>query len=215
MPHALPRSAVLALAFGLAGALVPMHDGFAADKYPSRPIRIVQGFSAGGVSDTLARIVGDKLSERFGQSVVVDTRAGGGGIVGMTTVVEATPDGYTLLLGNASVTLAANRSDKPGFDPMKELVPVGMIGASPSILLANPSLPVKSVRELIAYAKSRPGAINCATSGIGTTNDLAVHLFNSLTGTQIMNVPYKGSGPSLNAALGNETPLSFAPLLPS
>jgi tripartite-type tricarboxylate transporter receptor subunit TctC len=192
-----------------------MHNAHAADKYPSRPIRIVQGFSAGGVSDTLARIVGDKLGERLGQPVVVETRPGGGGIVGMTTVVEATPDGYTLLLGNTSITLSPNRTDKPRFDPMKVFVPVSMFGTAPSILLANPSAPFKSVKELVAYARAQPGTLNCATSGIGTTNDLGVHLLNFMAGIRIMNVPYKGSGPSLNAALGNETPLSFAPLLPA
>src|SRR5262245_60239668 len=215
MPQTLSRSAVFALACGLAGPLALPHEIHAADKYPSRPIRIVQGFSAGGVSDTLARIVGDKLYERLGQSVVVETRAGGGGIVGMTTVVEATPDGYTLLLGNSSITIAPHRTDKPRFDPMKEFVPVAMFGTAPSILLANNSAPFKSVKEMVAYAKARPGTVNCATSGIGTTNDLGVHLLNFMAGIKIMNVPYKGSGPSLNAALGNETPLSFAPLLPS
>jgi len=215
MPNALPRRIVFGLAFALASPFAFTYEASAADKYPSRPIRIVQGFSAGGVSDTLARIVGDKMSERFGQSVVVDTRSGGGGIVGMTTVVEATPDGYTLLLGNTVITIASNRTDKPRFDPMKELVPVSMFGFAPSILLANPSAPFKSVKELVAFAKTRPGALNCATSGIGTTNDLGVHLLNFMAGIKIMNVPYKGSGPSLNAALGNETALSFAPLLPS
>src|SRR5215510_15897096 len=109
MTRSVPCSTVLALVCGLAGALASMPDIRAADKYPSRPIRIVQGFSAGGVSDTLARIVADKLGERFGHPVVVETRAGGGGIVGMTTVVEATPDGYTLLLGQTSITIAAHR----------------------------------------------------------------------------------------------------------
>ena len=215
MPHVLSRSTGFALSIAVAGPLLfstPIH---AADKFPTRPIRIVQGFSAGGVSDTLARIVGDKLFERLGQAVVVETRAGGGGIVGMTTVVEATPDGYTLLLGNSSITIAPYRTDKPRFDPMKEFVPVAMFGTAPSVLLAHPSAPFKSVKELIAVAKERPGALNCATSGIGTTNDLGVHLLNFMTGAKIMNVPYKGSGPSLNAALGNETPLSFAPLLPA
>ena len=207
------RSAVAALA--LASTATCVQPSHAADKYPYRPIRIVQGFSAGGVSDTLARIVGDKLGERLGQSIIVETRPGGGGIVGMTTVIEATPDGYTLLLGNSSITVAPNRRDKPRFDPMKMFVPVSMFGTAPSILLANPTAPVKSVKELVAYAKSRPGQVNCATSGIGTTNDLGVHLLNHMVGIKIMNVPYKGSGPSMNAALGNETPLSYAPLLPA
>lgn len=209
------RSTVFILAAGLADLLAFTHDTHAADKYPTRPIRIVQGFSAGGVSDTLARIAGDKLGERLGQPVVVEGRSGGGGIVGMTTVAEATPDGYTLLLGQTSITIANSRTDKPRFDPMKEFVPVSMFGTAPSILLAHPSAPVKSVKDLIALAKAKPGTVNCATSGIGTTNDLGVHLLNSMTGGKIVPVPYKGSGPSMNAALGNETPLSFAPLLPA
>jgi tripartite-type tricarboxylate transporter receptor subunit TctC len=206
------RRGLLALGAVLAACAL---GASAQDRYPYRPIRIVQGFSAGGVSDTLARIVGDKLSERFGQPVVVATKAGGGGIVGMTTVAEATPDGYTLLLGNSSITISPNRTDKPRFDPMKAFVPVSMFGTSPSILLAHLSLPANSVNELVAHAKKIPGKINCATSGIGTTNDLAVHLLNQMAGIRIVNVPYKGSGPSLTAVLGNETALSFAPLLPS
>jgi tripartite-type tricarboxylate transporter receptor subunit TctC len=209
------RCNAVAVALVLTGAATCVPISHAADKYPYRPIRIVQGFSAGGVSDTLARIVGDKLGERLGQPIVVEARPGGGGIVGMTAVIEATPDGYTLLLGNSSITVSNNRRDKPRFDPMKMFVPVSMFGTAPSILLANPSAPVRSISELIKYAKTRPGDVNCATSGIGTTNDLGVHLLNYMAGVKIMNIPYKGSGPSMNAALGNETPLSFAPLLPA
>lgn len=211
----LPSRQTAALVLALAGAAIGAQVAHADEKYPYRPIRIVQGFSAGGVSDTLARIVGDKLGERLGQPIVVEGRPGGGGIVGMTTVLGATPDGYTLLLGNSSITVSPNRQDKLPFDPMKMFVPVSMIGTAPSILLANPSMPASSVKELIAYAKSRPGQVNCATSGIGTTNDLGVHLLNYMADIKIINVPYKGSGPSLTAALGNETPLSFAPLLPA
>ena len=208
------KSRPVTFVFGAVLALCALSI-FAQDRYPYRPIRVIQGFSAGGVSDTLARIVGDKLSERLGQPVVVAAKAGGGGIVGMTTVVEATPDGYTLLLGNSSITISPNRTDKPRFDPMKAFVPVSMFGTAPSILLAHLSLPVNSVNELVTYAKKMPGKINSATSGIGTTNDLGIHLLNQMAGIKIVNVPYKGSGPSLTAVLGNETSLSFAPLLPS
>ncbi|MGZ5123183.1 MAG: tripartite tricarboxylate transporter substrate binding protein [Burkholderiales bacterium] len=185
----------------------------ADERFPSRPLRIVQGFSAGGISDTLARIVGDKLERQFNQPVVVETRSGGGGVVGMQAVMDATPDGYTLLLGNSAITISANRKQKLPFDPMKEFVPVSMIGTAPSILLANPALRVSSVSELIAYAKSHDGKVDCATSGVGTSNDLAVHLLNQMAHIKIMKVPYKGSGPSLTAAISNETPLSFAPVL--
>ena len=184
-------------------------------KYPTKPIRIIQGFSMGGISDTLARVIGEKIGERLGQPVVVESRPGGGGIVGFTAVAGATPDGYTLLLANTSITIAPSRKDKLPFDPMKAFVPVSMIGYAPSILLAHPSMPVGSIKELIAYAKARPGKIDCATSGIGTTNDLGVHLLNHMAGIQIQNVPYKGSGPSLTAAMGNETRLSYSPVQPA
>lgn len=208
-------STAVMVALGLAGPMAFMPDAQASEKYPYRPIRIIHGFSSGGVSDVLARVIGDKLGERLGQAIVVEARPGGGGIVGMTAAIEATPDGYTLLIGSSAITVSPNRKDKPRFDPMQMFVPVSMIGTSPSILLANASAPVSSIKELIAYAKARPGLVNCATSGIGTTNDLGVHLLNSMAGINIMPIPYKGSGPSMNAALGNETPLSFAPLLPA
>jgi tripartite-type tricarboxylate transporter receptor subunit TctC len=214
MTRLLRQIAVLMLA--LAGSAICAQTARAADgKYPYKPIRIIQGFSIGGISDTLARIVGDRLGVRLGQAIVVEARAGAGGIVGMTAVAGATPDGYTLLLGNAIMTISPNLKQKPPFDPIKMFVPVSMIGTAPSVLMANPLMPVSSIKELIAYAKARPGAINCATSGVGTSNDLAVHLLNSMAGIDIVTVPYKGSGPSLTAVLGNETPLSFGPLLPA
>lgn len=169
--------------------------------YPTKPIRIIQGFSMAGVSDTLARIVGDKVSQRLGQPIVIEARSGGGGIVGMTTVAQATPDGYTLLLGQSALTIMPALGEKLPFDPQKTFVPVSMIATAPSILLANPSLPVNSVSELIAYAKSRPGKIDCATSGIATGNDLSVHLLNHAAGIRITTVPYKGSGPAITAVL--------------
>ena len=143
------RTAVLLL--GLLAGLAWVQSAHAQDrKYPNRPIRIIQGFSMGGISDTLSRVVGDKIGERLGQPVIVETRPGGGGIAGMTTVANATPDGYTLLLGNTSITIAPVRKEKLPFDPMKAFVPVSMIGFAPSILLANPAMPVGSIKDLIA-----------------------------------------------------------------
>ena len=208
------RHATIAIAVALAA--IAATNAAAQDRYPYRPIRIIQGFSAGGVSDTLARIVGDKLHERLGQPIVVAAKPGGGGLIGMVTVIESTHDGYTLLLANSSaITISPNKTDKPRFDPITTFVPVSMFGTAPSILLANNAMPVNSMSELIAHAKRMPGKINSATSGVGTTNDLGIHLLNQMAGIKIMNIPYKGSGPSLTAALGNETSLSFAPLLPS
>jgi tripartite-type tricarboxylate transporter receptor subunit TctC len=211
-PHPLRPFAIVA---AVSGCLACASIAAADDAFPSKPVRIIQGFSIGGISDTIARIVGEPLYERLGQPVVVESRAGGGGVVGMASVRGATHDGYTLLLGNAVVTISANKQDKPPFDPMTAFVPVSMIGTAPSILMANGSFPVHNLKELIAFAKARPGAIDCATSGVGTSNDLAVHLLNHMAGLKLATVPYKGSGPSLAAVVGGETPLSFGPLLPA
>jgi len=183
--------------------------------FPTKPVRIIQGFSIGGISDTIARILGEGLGERLGQPVVVEARAGAGGVVGMAAVRAAPRDGYTLMLGNTVLTITGNKQDKPAFDPMSEFVAVAMIGTSPSILLANRSFPVGDLKQLIAFAKVRPGQIDCATSGVGSTNDLALHLFNHMAGLKLATVPYKGSGPALTATLGGETPLIFSPLLPA
>jgi tripartite-type tricarboxylate transporter receptor subunit TctC len=208
------RHATIAIAAAIAATAAV--GALAQDRYPYRPIRIIHGFSAGGISDTLARIVGDKLHERLGQPIVVAAKPGGSGVIGMVTVIESTHDGYTLLFGNSSsITISPLRADKPRFDPMTTFVPISMLGVSPSILVANNSMPINSMSELIAHAKRMPGKINSATSGIGTTNDLGIHLLNQMAGIKIVNIPYKGSGPSLTAALGNETSLSFAPILPA
>lgn len=205
-----------AVALALAACTLCISSAFAEDgKFPYRPIRIVHGFSSGGISDTLARVIGDNLGRTMSQTIVVEPRPGGGGIVAMTYVKNQTPDGYTLLLGNSAITVSPNRRDKPPFNPLKTFVPVSMIGTAPSILLANPAAHIHSVHELIDAAKAHPGKIDCATSGIGTTNDLGVHLLNSMAGIKLVPIPFKGSGPSLTAALSDETSLSFAPLLPS
>src|SRR5690606_26985592 len=208
------RPFTLALAVSVLFASGPAARA-AESGFPTKPIRIVQGFSIGGISDTIARIVGDELSKRVGQPVVVEARAGAGGIVGMTSVQSSPHDGYTLLLGNAVITIAGNKQDKPPFDPMKAFVPVSMIGTAPSVLMSHPSFPVRGLKELIAFAKKRPGDVDCATSGVGTSNDLAVHLLNHMGAIKLNTVPYKGSGPSITAALSGETPLSFGPLLPA
>ncbi|MCC6535429.1 MAG: tripartite tricarboxylate transporter substrate binding protein [Burkholderiales bacterium] len=212
MEPRLDRLSVLAVA---ASSALALSAGHADERFPTKPVRIIQGFSIGGISDTVARIVGDPLQERVKQPVVVEARAGAGGVVGMASVNSAPKDGYTLLLGNTVITIAANKQDKPPFDPMKVFVPVSMIGFAPSILMANPSLPVRSVKALIDFAKARPGQIDCATSGVGTSNDLAVHLLNHMGGLKLTTIAYKGSAPSLGAVVSGETPLSFGPLLPA
>jgi tripartite-type tricarboxylate transporter receptor subunit TctC len=199
----------------LATAVAAMQIAEAGDTYPTRPVRIVHGFSPGGMTDTLARILGEPLEARLGEAFVVEARPGGAGVLGMAAVAEATPDGYTLLLGNAAITISPNRKEKLAFDPLTAFIPVSMIGTAPSVLVAQPSLPVTSVAELISLARTRPGNLKCATSGVARSSDLAVHLLNQMAGISIQNVPYKGSRRALTAAIVNHAPISFAPVLPA
>ena len=154
----------------------------AAETYPTRSIRFVVGFLPGGPSDTLARAVGQKLSERLGQPVIIDNRAGAGGNVSADVVAHASPDGHTLLLGTAGpLVVAPIVGQKIGFDPAKDFLPVSKLGDSMSILTAHPSLPANNVKELIALAKSKPDEINYASSGVGTANHLSAELLRSMT----------------------------------
>ena len=188
----------------------------AGEAYPTRSIRFVVGFLPGGPSDTLARAVGQKLAERLGQPVIIDNRAGAGGNVSADVVAHATPDGHTLLLGTAGpLVVAPIVGQKIAFDPARDFLPVSKLGDSMSILTAHPSLPASNVRELIALAKSKPGEINYASSGVGTANHLAAELLRSMTGIDIVHVPYKGSGAALPALIGGEVKLGFGPILPA
>lgn len=188
----------------------------AAERYPARPIRFVVGFLPGGPSDTIARVVGQKLAEAAGQPVIVDNRAGAGGNVSAEIVAHAQPDGYTILLGTGGpLVIAPIVGQKVGFNPEKDFLPVTKLGDSMSILSAHPSLPAKNVQELIAYARARPGQINYASSGVGTSNHLAAELLSSMARVSLVHVPYKGSGAALPALLGGEVKVGFGPLLPA
>lgn len=187
-----------------------------AQSYPARPIRFVVGFLPGGPSDTIARVAGQKLAEATGQPVIVDNRAGAGGNLSAEIVAHAQPDGYTILLGTGGpLVIAPIVGQKVGFNPEKDFLPVTKLGDSMSILSAHPSLPVKNVQELIAYARARPGQINYASSGVGTSNHLAAELLSSTARVNLVHVPYKGSGAALPALLGGEVKLGFGPLLPA
>lgn len=188
----------------------------AAEDFPRRPLRFVVGFLPGGPSDTIARLVGAKLGEGLGQTVIVDNRAGAGGNVSAEIVAHAPPDGHTLLLGTGGpLVIAPIIGKKISFDPDKDLVPVSNLGDSMSILSAHPSLPAGSVKELIALARSKPGDINYASSGVGTANHLAAELLSSMANIKLTHVPYKGSGAALPALIGGEVKLGFGPLLPA
>jgi tripartite-type tricarboxylate transporter receptor subunit TctC len=179
--------------------------------YPVKPVRIVIGFPPGGASDILVRFIGAKLAEGLGQPLVYDNRPGAGGNLAGEIVAKSPPDGYTLLMGNNAI-LATNVSlyRKIGFDPVKDFAPVALLATQPNILVVHPSLPVKTVKELIAFARARPGQLNYASSGSGLAAHLAGELFKTMTKTDLVHVPYKGAGPALLDTLTGQCQVMFA-----
>jgi tripartite-type tricarboxylate transporter receptor subunit TctC len=188
----------------------------AAESYPTRPIRFVVGFLPGGPSDTIARLLAGKLGEGLRQSVIVDNRAGAGGNISAEIVARAQPDGHTILLGTGGpLVIAPIVGHKVGFDAARDFAPVSKLGESMGVVTAHPSMPVSNVKELIALAKSRPGDINYASSGVGTIHHLAAELLSSMAGIRMTHVPYKGSGAALPAMLGGEVKIGFGPIVPA
>ena len=165
-----------------------------AQEYPSKAIRLVAPFAPGGATDILARVVGQKLSERSGQSVLIDNRTGAGGHIGAELVAKAAPDGYTLLCGGVPHAIGMTLYRKLGYDLTKDLAPVAMIATFPSAIVLHPSLPVKSIRELIDLAKARPGQLNFGSAGNGSPNHLALELVGTMAKVKMTHVPYKGTG---------------------
>jgi tripartite-type tricarboxylate transporter receptor subunit TctC len=192
-----------ALALGLALMLTAP----ARAAYPERPITMVVPFSAGGTTDILARIIGQRLSGRLGQQIVVDNRPGAGGNTGSAIVAKAEPDGYTLVMGTIG-THAINSSiyKRMPYDPVQDFAPVTIVAAVPNVLVAHPSAPFHTVEELIAYAKANPGKLNFASSGNGSSIHLSGELFKAMTGTDIVHVPYKGSGPAVIDMISGQVP---------
>jgi len=183
--------------------------GYAQD-YPNKPVRMVVPFPPGGTTDILARAVGQKLSESWGQQVVIDNRGGAGGNIGTDIVAKSPADGYTLLMGTVG-THAINASlyGKLPFDPIKDFAPVTLVASVPNVLVVNSTVDSKSVKELIALAKSKPGQLAFASSGNGTSIHLAGELFKSMTGTAMLHIPYKGSAPAIAELLGGQTNMMF------
>jgi len=185
-----------------------------AQTYPNKTIRFIVPFSVGGGANLIARIIAQRMSEDFREQVVVDNRGGSGGIIGTSMAVEAPPDGYTIALGlPATITVAPSLFKKLPYDPLKDLVPVGMVGTSAYILSVHPSLPVRSVKGLIRFARAHPGDINYASSGTGSGNHLAAELFKSLTKINMVHIPYKGGGAALVAVLTGEAQVIFGSML--
>jgi tripartite-type tricarboxylate transporter receptor subunit TctC len=184
-----------------------------AEDYPGRPVTLVVPFPPGGSTTVVARIVADKMSPTLGQPIVVESRGGAGGTVGTRSVARGTPDGYTILLGyTGTLAIGPSMYLNAGFDPRKDFAPIGRIGLAPTALVVHPSLPVHSVRELIAYAKAHPGELNYGSAGIGTLGHLAGAYMASTAGLELIHVPYRGTGPALTDLLGGHIPMMFSPI---
>jgi tripartite-type tricarboxylate transporter receptor subunit TctC len=205
----LPRRRFLQLAAG-AAALPAASRIAAAQAYPTRPVRIVVGFTAGGSTDIGARLIGQWLQERLGQSFVIENRPGAGTNIATESVVRAAPDGYTLLMIGPSSAVNATLYDKLNFVFLRDIAPVASLIRQPQVMLANPSLAAKSVPELIAYAKANPGKITMASAGIGSTGHLVGEFFKMTAGVDFVHVPYRGAGPALTDLLGGQVLISFA-----
>jgi tripartite-type tricarboxylate transporter receptor subunit TctC len=208
------RRRLLQLAAG-ALALPALRRPAGAQNYPSQPVRLVVGFAAGSTTDILARLMSQWLSARLGQQFVVENRPGAGGNIGAETVVKAAPDGYTLLMVPPAVAANATLYAHLSFDFIRDAAPVAGVVRVPNVLEVTPSLPVKSVPELIAFAKANPGKLSFASAGIGTASHLAGELFNAKTGLHIQHIPYHGDGPAMVDLIGGQVQVGFATMTAS
>ena len=181
-----------------------------AQDYPSKPIRFILPFPPGGGTDTLARIVGQRLGENLGQTMVLDNRPGAGANIGAEIGAHSVPDGYTLTMGNVAHAINMTLYAKPGYDLARDFAPITLLASTPNILVVHPSVAAKSVQELIALAKAKPGQLNYASSGSGSSAHLAAELFKSMAGVNLTHVPYKGGGPAVTSLVGGETVVGFA-----
>jgi tripartite-type tricarboxylate transporter receptor subunit TctC len=182
-----------------------------AQDYPSKPIRLIVPFSPGGGNDTVARLVGDSLGKRLGQPVVVDNRAGAGGVVGAEAAAKSAPDGYTLFLGGVgSHAINPNLHKDLPYDPIRDFAPVSLLASAPLALVVHPSVAAQSVQQLIAFGKANPAKLNYASNGNGSSSHLAAVMFASLAGIEMVHIPYKGLSPALTDLLGGQDQLMFS-----
>ena len=180
-----------------------------AQQYPSKPIRMIVPYAPGGGVDIMGRIVSARLSERLGAQVVLENRGGANTVIGTDAVAKAAPDGYTLLFGNPALSANPALNDNLPYDTLKHLAPVMMVAASFNVLVVHPSLPVKTVHELVALAKSKPGQLNYASAGEGSAIYLAMAMFQNTAGIDVVHIPYKGAGPALIDVVGGQVPMMF------
>ena len=197
--HAIPFLAVLTIT-----------GNVLAQSYPNRPIRWVVTYPPGGPTDVVARAIGAKLTEAWGQQIVIDNRAGAGGVIGTDIAAKAVPDGYTLLFGtSAGLTINPALSSKLPYDAVRDFAPVSLLVLNPQILVLNPSVQANTVKELVALAKARPGQLNYASVGQGSPNHMGMELLKALTGIDVVHVPYKGTGPAITDLIGGQVQLMF------
>ncbi|HEX2826685.1 MAG TPA: tripartite tricarboxylate transporter substrate binding protein [Burkholderiales bacterium] len=204
---ALRTIALFAAAIASAGfACTNVH----AQAWPSRTVRVIVPFQPGGGTDTQSRLLGKKLTENLGQSFVVDNRSGAGGLIGAELAAKAPPDGYTLLFTTASLSVQVTLVKKLAFDPLKDLAPVSLFSSAPLVLVVHPSVPAKTVPELVALAKKSKSKLNAASNGSGTTSHLAIEMLKQAAGIDVVHVPYKGGGPAVTAMMAGEVDLRFS-----
>jgi tripartite-type tricarboxylate transporter receptor subunit TctC len=208
------RRLLLPILTGLAVAAAAL--GAQAQDYPTRQITLIAPWPAGGAVDALCRAVAPHLSDRLGKSVVVENRPGAGSVIGTAAGAKAAPDGYTMVMaGSGSLAISATMYKKLPYDPVKDLVPLALGARIPFVLVANPSLPVRSVAELVQYAKEHPGMLSFASGGPGSPHHLYGELLKSMTGIEMTHVPYKGSAPALTDVIAGHVPLLFSDTVPS
>ena len=201
--------------FALTAAAVFVRPA-AAEDYPSHPITLIVPYAAGGGNDAMARLAADKMSKTLGQQIVIENRGGAGGTIATRQVAKADPDGYTLGLGGTgTLAIGPTLYGNVGYDPRKDFAAVGLIGTSALVVLVHPSLPIKSIAELIAYAKANPGKLNYASAGSGSGIHLGTEYFLSMAGIRITHIPYKGSGPALTDLVGGHVSMYFSSLPPA
>jgi tripartite-type tricarboxylate transporter receptor subunit TctC len=208
MPWSISRCVLM-----LAAALLAIPGHAAAQAYPDRAITMVIPFAPGGSTSIVGRVIADKMSETLGQKVVVENRPGAGGTIGTLAVAKSEPDGYTIALGyTGTLAIGPSLYSKAGYDPRKDFAPIGLIGSAPSSMVVHPSFQVRTVAELIAYAKAHPGQVNYGSAGTGTVNHIAGEYFARSAGITLVHIPYKGTGPALVDLLGGHILLAFAPI---
>jgi tripartite-type tricarboxylate transporter receptor subunit TctC len=209
------RATALAAGAVLAASAVPAQTPPSAGGYPTRPVRIIVPFAAGGPSDIFARLIGQKLSDQLGKQFLEENPAGAGGNIGLGAAARAAPDGYTLAVVSSSYLVNPGLYEKIPYDPEKDFVPITIAAYAPNLLAVNPALPVTTVKELVALVRAHPATYNFGHSGVGTTPHLSGEIFRHSLGLDLVAVPFNGSGPALQSALGGHTPIAFVVLSPA